>query len=142
MNTLSGKLLNDANVAGDTENAGNWNAGGACSPLPNLGESVATGLSVPGPQKWMPGISGVRCPNIGLVRNIGVLRLGNIPLCMKGEVTEWFTLTSLLILNGSGFSLDCLDKRLPSMLPLTAVSQFRLSSNSGISSLTLTSVSL
>lgn len=88
VNTLSWNVLKDASVAGDTANAGNWNAGAACSPLPNLGDNVATGLNVPGPQKCIPGISGVLCPNIGLVRNIGVFRLGRIPRVISGDVTD------------------------------------------------------
>lgn len=59
VNTLSGKELNEDKVAGETAKAGNWNAGPACKPLPNLGDRVATGLKVPGPQKCIPGIMGV-----------------------------------------------------------------------------------
>lgn len=56
--TLSLKELKEASVAGDmAANAGNWNAGPVGRP--NLGESVCTGLRVPGPQKCMPGIRGV-----------------------------------------------------------------------------------
>lgn len=58
VNTLSWKELNEANVAGDTANVGNWNAGPVGKPLPNLGDR-ATGLRVPGPHRCIPGISGV-----------------------------------------------------------------------------------